>query len=86
MSDWINVNHRLPKDDGAYLVNHAGNVEVMYFQNIKLEIIVEGVSKGVKDSYIWSYVPGVSCDPNDYPTWEDLIYHWMPLPQPPKAN
>lgn len=75
MSEWISVVNRRPAEDGDYLTYLIKNdcsyrIEVQRFCNKRREL----AGTYGKLSTNWELT-----------TWDDnIVTHWMPLPEPPK--
>lgn len=71
--DWINVEDRLPEDDGDVLAIASGYPS----PNITLEDVM----------VVASFCGGEGWYIGEYPDWDDpIITYWMPLPEPPKEE
>ena len=71
--DWINVEDRLPEDDGDVLAIASGYPT----PNITLEDVM----------VIAAFCEGEGWYIEEYPDWDDpIITHWMQLPEPPKEG
>ena len=98
MSEWIDVNDRLPDKPGRYLVYVCPNFHKTYFTIAYHKIVY--FFTGHKADRILSILDGIN--PRDLeeitrPGWYDwdsdigyfeysCVGFWMPLPEPPKAE
>ena len=65
---WINVDERLPEENGRYLVCVA--IRHLVFEDLTM-VVIMGYNK----------IKGF-----DVVSGEEIVTHWMPLPEPPKMK
>ena len=77
VQEWISVNDRLPEEDNNYIVTvcdeGCSDGEGIWYSTV---VVVAEYYKGS-----WTWYDGGS----EY-SLEDIVTHWMPLPQPPKGE
>ena len=78
VQEWISVNDRLPEESGNYIVC-CDDSSCSYGEGIWYSSDVVVVSEYYEGSWIW-YEGGTEW------SLENIVTHWMPLPQPPKGE
>ena len=78
VQEWISVDDRLPEESGNYIVC-CDDSFCSYGEGIWYSSDVVVVSEYYKGSWIW-YEGGTEW------SLENIVTHWMPLPQPPKGE
>ena len=73
---WISVKDRLPEESGNYIVC-CDDSSCSYGEGIWYSSDVVVVSEYYEGSWIW-YEGGTEW------SLENIVTHWMPLPEPPK--
>ena len=78
VQEWISVNDRLPEESGNYIVC-CDDSSCSYGEGIWYSSDVVVVSEYYEGS--WTWYEGCT-------EWslENIVTHWMPLPQPPKGE
>ena len=77
MEGWINVEDKLPKEKGMYIVYVQGGNSVtgwIWYDNV---VVVAEYAFGV---WWWWWDNGTDFDITD------IVTHWMPLPEPPRME
>jgi len=78
--EWISVKDRLPKEDGAYIVNDSKVCFPAYIINDECSILsYDNNDDG--DVFCYHYDDGLYMRYH-----KNYITHWMPLPEPPPMN
>ena len=75
---WISVKDRLPEESGNYIVC-CDDSSCSYGEGIWYSSDVVVVSEYYEGSWIW-YEGGTEW------SLENIVTHWMPIPQPPKGE
>ena len=75
MSEWINVEDRLPETEGTYIVMTEKSWEHVPYKVMAMEFEIK-VLRGVEKRR-WKWY-------GKLPIWP--VTHWMPLPEPPKEG
>lgn len=76
--EWISVKDRLPEESGNYIVC-CDDSSCSYGEGIWYSSDVVVVSEYYEGSWIW-YESGTEW------SLENIVTHWMPLPEPPKGE
>ena len=76
--EWISVKDRLPEESGNYIVC-CDDSSCSYGEGIWYSSDVVVVSEYYEGSWIW-YEGGTEW------SLENIVTHWMPLPEPPKGE
>ena len=78
VQEWISVKDRLPEESGNYIVC-CDDSSCSYGEGIWYSSDVVVVSEYYEGSWTW-YEGGTEW------SLENIVTHWMPLPQPPKGE
>ena len=78
VQEWISVKGRLPEESGNYIVC-CDDSSYSYGEGIWYSSDVVVVSEYYEGSWIW-YEGGTEW------SLENIVTHWMPLPEPPKGE
>ena len=78
VQEWISVKDRLPEESGNYIVC-CDDSSCSYGEGIWYSSDVVVVSEYYEGSWIW-YVGDTEW------SLENIVTHWMPLPEPPKGE
>ena len=74
---WINVNDKLPKDDGEFLVCACGEVSVKEFNPW-----ASGIGENSFEWFYWRDIPNYGSEKCQVLG----VTHWMPLPEAPEVQ
>jgi hypothetical protein len=77
MAEWISVNDRLPEDDGEYLVFWSLSIRGRSYR---------GVTCKQFDDCIGFYDEVEEVGDIYRRESNDIVTHWMPLPEPPEEE